>query len=44
MNKEEILTLARRLRHLYEEGEDNTETFTNGAITLTDLIIEYFER
>jgi len=44
MNREEILTLANRLRRLHEEGDDNTETFKNGAVTLTDLIIEYFER
>jgi|TARA_R110000744_G_C19344738_1_gene559799 hypothetical protein len=43
MDKEIILALAKRLRHLHEENESNTKVFTDRAITLADLIIEYFE-
>jgi hypothetical protein len=43
MDKELILALAKRLRHLHEEDESHTEIFRERAITLTDLVIEYFE-
>jgi hypothetical protein len=43
MDKEIILALAKRLRHLHEEDESNTKVFTDRAITLADLIVEYFE-
>ena len=42
--EQEILVLARRLRHLQEDDETNTETYKQGVMILTDLIIEHFGR
>lgn len=40
----ELLTLAKRLRHLIEEDETKNTVFLQGVETLVDLVIEHFER